>query len=59
MEADLGSYKTMNKQTDVKLESAIEAMLVQPVQNRVIGQVNVHMKTMKKDVSEALEIEKR
>lgn len=48
----------MAKETDVKLETTIEAMLVQSVENKVICEVDVQIKIMKEDVSEALEIQK-
>ena len=55
LEAELGSIGTMTKEMNTKLETAIEMKLVQSVEKKVIGQVNIQIKTMKEDISEALE----
>ena len=54
-EAELDTIRTMTKATDGKLETFTEAKLVQSVKNKVIGQVDVQIMTIKEDVSEALE----
>ena len=43
LEAELGSIRTTAKQIDVKVETAIEAKLVQSVENKVIGQVDAQI----------------
>lgn len=47
------------KETETKLETAIEAKLVESVEKNVIGKVDSQIRNMKEDVSKALEIEKR
>lgn len=49
----------MAKETETKLETAIETKLVKSVEKNVIGKVDSQIRNMKENVSKALEIEKR
>ena len=59
IKANVESVEALAKVTDVKLESAIEAKLVESLGRQVESSVEGKVKSMKDDVAETMEIEKR
>ena len=59
LRADLQTVSDLNKSTDTKLETVIESKLVENIQCKVDDSVASHVKILKDDVAESMEIEKR